>query len=55
MIQAIAIAAAIAYFVAAGLLARPLMHRQAMPKTLSFGLATTAVPNTVRHAAKGLV
>ena len=48
MTQLIAIAAAILYLVAAALLARPLLHRQDLPKALAFGPATVAV---FAHAA----
>jgi len=47
-ISALALIAAALYLVAAGLLARPLLHRQALPKTIPFGLATAAV---LAHAA----
>jgi len=41
--HALALAAAALYLIAAGLLARPLLHRQALPKALTFGLASVAV------------
>jgi ABC-type uncharacterized transport system permease subunit len=46
--QLLAVAAAALYLIAAGLLARPLLHRQALPAALTFGLAVGAV---VAHAA----
>jgi len=41
--EPLALAAAALYLVAAGLLARPLLHRQALPQMLTFGLASIAV------------
>ena len=42
-IDLLASASAALYLLAAGLLARPLLHRQALPKAVTFGLATVAV------------
>jgi len=42
-IESVAVASAALYLFAAALLARPLLHRQALPKALTFGLATIAV------------
>src|SRR5439155_18812904 len=39
----LALAAAVLYLIAAGLLARPLLHRHALPRLLSLGPATAAV------------
>ena len=39
----LAVMAAALYLIAAGLLARPLLHRRALPKVLTFGLASVAV------------
>ena len=44
----LAIAAAVLYLVAAALLARPLLHRRALPRLLTFAPATAAV---LAHAA----
>ena len=48
LIPTLAVMAAALYLIAAGLLARPLLHRQALPKALTFGLASVAV---LVHAA----
>lgn len=42
-INTLAIIATLLYLIAAGLLARPLLHRRALPEALTFGLATIAV------------
>lgn len=46
--EILAIVAAALYLAAAGLLARPLLHRHALPKILTFGIASAAV---LAHAA----
>jgi ABC-type uncharacterized transport system permease subunit len=48
LIQSLAVTAAALYLIATGLLARPLLHRQALPRALPFGLAGAAV---LAHAA----
>ena len=42
-VELLASIAAALYLIAAGLLARPLLHRQALPTAVTFGLATIAV------------
>ena len=46
--QTLAVAAAALYLIAAALLARPLLHRKALPKAITFGLASIA---TFAHIA----
>jgi ABC-type uncharacterized transport system permease subunit len=46
--ELLAIPTALLYLIAAGLLARPLLHRRPLPKALTFGLATAAA---IAHGA----